>query len=240
LTPLIHEFNISPGVLPLFALVITIGAYLLGVAIQKRLQAAIANPVLIAIIILGIALRLFHISYAQYFSGAQFIHFLLGPATVALAVPLVRTLEHMRRSLRPMLAALAAGALAGIVSGYGFVRVCGGSQVVALSMVPKSLTTPIAIGVSQSIGGLPALAAVFAIAGGIIVAVGLDTVLGWLKINSHAVRGLAGGTAGSGIGASRVIPQDPVAAAFAAVAIGINGFISAVLAPLIVPLLKHW
>jgi putative effector of murein hydrolase len=240
LTPLIHEFNISPGVLPLFALVITIGAYLLGVAIQKRLQLAIANPVLIAIIILGIALRLFRISYAQYFSGAQFIHFLLGPATVALAVPLVRTLEHMRRSLRPMLAALAAGALVGIVSGYGLVRVCGGSQVVALSMVPKSLTTPIAIGVSQSIGGLPALSAVFAIAGGIIVAVGLDTVLGGLKINSHAVRGLAAGTAGSGIGASRVIPQDPVAAAFAAVAIGINGFISAVLAPLIVPLLKHW
>ena len=240
LIPLIRPLNISPGVLPLFALVITIGAYLLGIAVQRRVRVAIANPVLIAILIIGAILGVFHISYASYFSGAQFIHFLLGPATVALAVPLVRSLDTMRRSLWPMLAALVAGAIAGIVGGYGFVRLCGGSQAVALSMVPKSLTTPIAIGVADSIGGVPALAAVFAIAGGILVAVTLDTVLGWLKIDAQAVRGLAAGTAGSGIGASRVIPQDPVAAAFAAVAIGLNGVISAVLAPLLVPWLKHW
>jgi putative effector of murein hydrolase len=232
--------TISPGVVPLFAIVLTIGAYLLGVAIQKRLRNPLANPVLIAILIIGVTLRLLHLSYQAYFSGAQFIHFMLGPATVALAIPMVRALEHMRRGFWPMLAALCAGSVVGMVGGYGFVRLLGGSQAVALSMAPKSLTTPIAIAVSQSIGGVPSLSAVLAIIGGILVAVSIDHVLGWMKIHEPAARGLAAGTAGSGIGASRVIPQHTISAAFAGVAIGANGIITAVLAPLIVPLLKHW
>ena len=133
-----------------------------------------------------------------------------------------------------------AGSVLGMVSGYGLVRVCGGSQVIALSMLPKSLTTPIAIGVSQNIGGLPALSAVLAIAGGILVAVLLDPLLGLLRITAPAARGLAAGTAGSGIGASRVIPQHPTAAAYAGVAIGINGLLTALLAPAVASLLRRW
>ena len=234
------QLNISPGVLPLFALALTIGCYLLGVELQRRTRSPLANPVLIAIVLVGVTLRLLHLSYAIYFSGAQFIHFLLGPATVALAIPLVRSLERMRRSLWPMLAALLGGSLVSMLSGYGFVRLLGGSQLVALSMLPKSLTTPIAIAIVQNIGGNASLAAVLAIAGGILVAVTMDHVLGWMKLTDPAVRGLAAGAAGSGIGAARVIPQHPLSAAFAGVAIGANGFITAVLAPLIVPLLKHW
>lgn len=235
--PLIH---ISPAVLPLFAMALTIGAYLLGVQLQRSTRSPLANPVLVAIVLIGITLRLLHVSYATYFSGAQFIHFLLGPATVALAIPLVRSLEHIRRNLWPMLAALLGGSLAGMLSGYGLVRVLGGSQLVALSMLPKSLTTPIAIAIAQNIGGNPSLSAVLAIAGGILVAISINDVLGWLKITEPSARGLAAGTAGSGIGAARVIPQHSLSAAFAGVAIGANGCITAVLAPVIVPLLKHW
>ena len=232
--------SIPPSMVPLVALVITLGAYLLGVEVQKRLRTPVANPVLIAILLVGGCLRLLHLSYAAYFSGAQFIHFLLGPATVALAIPLVRSLETMRRSLLPMMTALGAGSVVGLVSGYGLVRLCGGSKVIALSMAPKSLTTPIAIGVSQRIGGNPSLTAVLAIVGGVLVAIGIDPILRWLRVTSPAAQGLAAGTAGSGIGAAQVIPQHPLAAAFAGVAIGINGLLTAVLAPLLVPWLKHW
>ena len=232
--------TLSPGVIPLFAIVLTLGAYLFGVEVQKRLSHPLANPVLIAIVIIGSMLRLLHLSYQDYFSGAQFIHFLLGPATVALAIPMVRALEHMRRSLWPMLAALFAGSIVGMVSGYSLVRIFGGNQTVALSMLPKSLTTPIALAVSQNIGGVPSLCAVLAIIGGILVAVGIDRTLDWVHIEEPSARGLAAGTAGSGIGASRVIPQHTLSAAFAGVAIGANGIITAVLAPLVASLLKHW
>ncbi len=232
--------TISPGVVPLFALVLTLGAYLLGVEVQKLVRNPLANPVLIAIVIIGITLHLTHLSYQAYFTGAQFIHFMLGPATVALAIPMVRALEHMRRGFWPMIAALCSGSFVGMVTGYGLVRLLGGSQTVALSMAPKSLTTPIAIAVSQSIGGIPSLSAVLAIIGGILVAVSIDPLLHRLKIREPAARGLAAGTAGSGIGASRVIPQHTISAAFAGVAIGANGIITALLAPILVPLLKRW
>lgn len=231
---------LSPGILPLFAIVLTLGAYLLGVEIQKRLRTPLANPVLIAIVIIGVTLRLLHLSYQDYFTGAQFIHFLLGPATVALAIPMVRALEHMRRGFWPMIFALLAGSLVGIVSGYGLVRLLGGSQTLALSMAPKSLTTPIAIAVSATIGGIPSLSAVFAILGGILVAMAIDPILHWFRIDEPSAKGLAAGTSGSGIGASRVIPQHTLSAAFAGVAIGANGILTAVLAPVLVPLLKHW
>lgn len=231
---------ISPELLPLFALTFTVGTYLLGVEIQKRAKHPLANPVLLAIVLIGITLHFAHISYADYFSGAQFIHFMLGPATVALAIPLVRSLEHMRRSLIPMLAALLAGSITGIVSGYLVVRVLGGDQIIALSMLPKSLTTPIAIGVSNRIGGVSSLTAVFAIAGGILAAICIDPVTKALKLHDPAARGLAAGASGSGIGASRVIPQHTLSAAFAGVAIGLNGLITAILAPIFVAWLRHF
>ena len=232
--------TLSPGIVPLFAIVLTLGAYLFGVEVQKRLPNPLANPVVIAIVIVGVTLHFLHLSYQDYFTGAQFIYFLLGPATVALAIPMVRALEHMRRGFWPMISALLAGSLIGLISGYAIVRLLGGSQAVALSMAPKSLTTPIAIAVSASIGGIPSLSAVLAILGGILVAVSIDPVLRWLKIDEPSAKGLAAGTAGSGLGASRVIPQHTLSAAFAGVAIGANGILTAVLAPILVPLLKHW
>jgi putative effector of murein hydrolase len=240
MTPITLPHTLSPGIVPLFAIVLTLGTYLFGVEVQKRLRNPLANPVLIAIVLIGVTLHLLHLSYQDYFTGAQFIHFLLGPATVALAIPMVRALEHIRRGLWPMLSALLAGSLVGLISGYGLVRLLGGSQAIALSMAPKSLTTPIAIAVSATIGGLPSLSAVLAILGGILVAISIDPILHLLKINEPSARGLAAGTAGSGIGASCVIPQHTLSAAFAGVAIGANGILTAVLAPLLMPLLKHW
>lgn len=227
-------------IFPLAMLALTLGTFLLGVEVQKRTGWAAANPTLIAIVLVGATLRVAHIDYTRYFAGAQFIHFLLGPATVALAIPLVRSIEHMRRGFAALTAALAAGSLVGMLSGYGLVRLCGGPQDVALSMMAKCLTTPIAMGVAEVIGGVPSLTAVLAIAGGILVAVSVDTVLRWMRVDAESAKGLAAGTAGSGIGASRVIPQGTVTAAFAGVGIGLNGVVTSVLAPWVSLLLKHW
>jgi putative effector of murein hydrolase len=224
---------------PLFLLTATIAFYLAGAWLQRRTRAAIANPTLIAIVLVGLMLWALHLPYAQYFANVQLLHFLLGPATVALAIPMVLSLEHLRRGLWPTLLALLCGCLTGAVSAYTLVRLCGGTQQLALSMLPKSLTTPIAMGVSDTIGGIPSLSAVFGITAGILVAVILPGVLKLLRVHHPAATGLAAGTAGSGIAAASVIPLGPVPAAFAGVAIGVNGLLTAALAPLIAKLLTH-
>jgi putative effector of murein hydrolase len=224
---------------PLFLLPLTILFYLVGVWLQRRTRSPLANPTLIGILLIGITLWLLHISYAQYFTSVQLLHFLLGPATVALAIPMVQSLEHLRRGLVPTLAALFAGALTGAVSAYGIVRLCGGSRLLALSMMPKSLTTPIAMGVADTIGGTASLTAVFAIVAGILTAIFLPMLLRALRVQHPAAIGLAAGTAGSGIAAASVIPLGPVPAAFAGIAIGVNGLMTALLAPLLVRLFEH-
>jgi putative effector of murein hydrolase len=224
---------------PLFLLTATIAFYLVGVRLQRRTRLAIANPTLIAIVLVGLFLWLTRMPYTQYFAGVQLLHFLLGPATVALAIPMVLSLEHLRRGLWPTLLALVAGSITGAVSAFLLVRLCGGTQQLALSMLPKSLTTPIAMGVSETIGGVPALSAVFGITAGILVAVILPGVLRLLRVDHPAATGLAAGTAGSGIAAASVIPLGPIPAAFAGVAIGVNGLLTATLAPLLVKLLAH-
>ncbi len=216
---------------PVFLLALTIGMFLLGAALQRRTGASLANPTLVAMVLIGLVLRLSGLSYARYFAGVQLLHFLLGPATVALAIPLVQSLEHLRRSLAPALAALLAGALTGAITAYFLVRLFGGDKTLALTMMPKSLTTPIALEVSQVVGGVPSLTAVFGITAGILTAVMLPSLVKWLRVEDPAAAGLAAGTAGSGIATARAIAMGPVPAAFAGIAIGINGLVTAVLAP---------
>lgn len=224
---------------PLFLLSLTIGAYLAGVWLNRRTGSSLANPTLVAIVIVGLVLRVIRVPYATYFSGAQLLHFLLGPATVALAIPLVRSLEHLRRGLLATSTALVAGSVTGAVSAYGIVRVCGGDQQLALTMLPKSLTTPIAIDVSQTIGGVPALTTVFAIAAGVLVAVTLPWLMKIFRIRNPAAVGLAAGMAGSGIATARMVPMGSLPLAFAGVAIGMNGLVTAALAPMLAQLLRH-
>lgn len=225
---------------PLFLITLTICAYLAGTALSRRTASSLANPTLIAILIVGLIMRVAGLSYFVYFNGVQMLHFLLGPATVALAIPLVRSLEHLRRGLLPTLAALLAGSLTGAASAYGTVRICGGDRLLALTMLPKSLTTPIAIDVSQTIGGLPSLTVVFAIAAGVLVAVTLPWLLKVFRIDDPAAAGLAAGTAGSGIATARVVPMGTLPVAFAGVAIGMNGLLTAAIAPVLVKVLHHF
>jgi putative effector of murein hydrolase len=220
---------------PLLWLTVTLAAYLIGRQVQHRCRGVpYASPVLIAIVIVAAVLLATGTPYATYFDGARFIHFLLGPATVALGVPLARNLHHIRRSLHGTALALLAGSATSIISGIAIVWLLGGSRTVALSMAPKAVTTPIAMAVSQDIGGLPTLTAAFAILGGIIAAVAGERLLQSLSIKDRRSHGLAAGVAGSGIAAAQVARRGELAAAFAALGIGFNGLITALLGPLLV------
>lgn len=219
---------------PLFGVPLTLLAYGAGSRIQRACGgSAFANPVLLAMAVIIGVLVATGTPYETFFSGARLIHLLLGPATVALAVPLVANLGHVRRHVPAVLLATLAGSVVSVVTGVLLVRLCGGSAAVAASMAPKAATTPIAMGVAAVSGGIPALTASLAILGGVLVACVGQPVLRLIHAADWRAYGLAAGTAGSGIAAAQVYTQDRRAAAFAGLAIGLNGLITALLVPLV-------
>jgi putative effector of murein hydrolase len=225
---------------PLLWLVITLGSYAIGQAVQRLCGgSAIVNPVLIAMLLVGTIVEVSGTSYKEYFSGAQFINFLLGPVTIALAVPLAKNVALVRANLHSIGLALFAGSLTSIVSGVAIVWALGGSRAVALSMLSKAVTTPIAMAVSQQVGGIPALTAALAILGGIVAAATGQQMLRRMRISDWRAHGLAAGVAGSGVAAAQVAPMHETAAAFAALGIGLNGLLTAILVPLLVHC-QHW
>ena len=222
---------------PGFGVALTIFSYMLGISIQKACRgASVVNPVLIAMLVVAGLLNITGISYQAYDESAQLITFLLGPATVALAVPLIKNVRHLGGRIFSIFLALTAGSLVSALSGIGLVAICGGSRAVAFSMAPKAVTTPIAINIAQTTGGIPSLSAVFAIGGGIVVAMSIKWLLDWTRITDTRVFGFAAGTAGSGIGAAHALSFSELAGAFAALAVGFNGLLT----PLIVPALEHF
>jgi putative effector of murein hydrolase len=192
--------------------------------------------VLVAILVVMAILAATGTSYRTYFAGAQFIHFLLGPATIALAIPLARHFALIRANLRSIGLALLTGSAGAIISGVAIVRICGGSHVVALSMAPKAATTPIAMAVSKQVGGMPELTASLAILGGITTAIVGQWMFKILAISDWRAQGLAAGVAGSGIAAAHVAARNETGAAFAAIGVGMNGLLTALLVPLFVAL----
>lgn len=219
---------------PLLWLTLTLVAFVIGRVAQRLCGGSpLVNPVLVAIAIMAVLLEATGTSYATYFSGAQFINFLLGPATVALAVPLALNIGHVRSSIREIGLALLAGSLTSTVTGALLVWLFGGARDVAMSMATRSVTTPIAIAVAQEVGGVPALTAALAIAGGIVAASVGQTVLRWLRISDWRAHGFAAGVAGSGVAAAQVAPLSGLAAAFAAIGIGLNGLLTAIVVPVL-------
>lgn len=223
---------------PLLWLTVTLAVYLAGQWLFQRSGGrALFNPVALAITLLVGILLATGTPYATYFQGAQFIHFLLGPATVALAIPLYLHWERVRRLLVPILAGLLAGSLTAILSAIGLDALLGASPRTLLSLAPKSVTTPVAMGIAEKIGGLPSLTAVLVILTGVIGAVAAPALLRGLRIHDDAIKGLAIGVAAHGIGTARAFQISTLAGAFAGLAIGLNALLTAVLVPLLARLL---
>jgi len=222
---------------PLLGLTLTLAAYLVALYLYRRCRYhPAANPVLIAIVIVVAILTLTRTSYKTYFEGAQFVHFMLGPATVALALPLYRQWRNFRRAALPLLLGLAAGSLTAIVSAVGLAWSLGASHQIMVSMAPKSATTPIAMAIAERFGGLPSLTAVMVICTGILGAVSAKFILNVLRIDNHAVRGFALGVASHGIGTARALQVSAEMGAFAGLGMGLNGVFTALVVPALLPL----
>ncbi len=222
---------------PLLWLAMTLLAY----AIADRLSLAakrhpLVNPVLIAVAALSAMLWASGTPYATYFEGAQFVHFLLGPATVALAIPLHRNWPVVRRAIVPILAALGAGSLTAVISAVGIAWAFGAPYELLASLAPKSVTAAIAMGISEGLGGNPSLTAALVITTGVLGAIMVTPMMNAMGLTDYRARGFAAGVASHGIGTARAFQVDPVAGTFAGIALGLNGLITA----LIVPALMAW
>ena len=223
---------------PLLWLTLTCGVYVLAFGLYERTgMQPFLNPVATSVLVLVSVLWLTDTGYEAYFEGAQFVHFLLGPAVVALAVPLYRNLAQVRRLLLPMLIALLAGSATAIVSALGFAALFGASRESLLSLLPKSVTTPVAMGIAERIGGLPSLTATLVILTGILGAMAARPLLNLIGEKDWRIRGFALGVASHGIGTARAFQVSSMAGTFAGIAMGLNAVLTAVLVPLVVSLL---
>ena len=223
---------------PLLWLTVTLVVYV----IADRASAAtnrhpLANPVLHSIWMLGVLLWLTGTPYRAYFEGAQFVHFMLGPAIVALAIPLWETRRQIARAFLPIIAALVAGAIVALTSAVAIAMAFGAPRDVLIAIAPKSVTAGVAMGVAESLGGDPALAAVLVILTGVLGAIIVTPLMNGLGLRDWRARGFAAGLASHGIGAARAFQVHPTAGAFAGVAMGLNALFTALIAPFLVRLL---
>jgi predicted murein hydrolase (TIGR00659 family) len=240
MTPKLADVWVYLSATPLLWLTVTLVVYQAAYWLYKRAGFhPLANPVAIAIAVLVTVLKLTGTPYQTYFAGAQFVHFLLGPATVALAIPLFAQLDKLRRAWLPILGGLVAGSLTAIVSAVGIAWALGASPVTLISIAPKSVTTPIAMGIAERLGGLPSLTAVLVVTTGIVGAVSAKYVLDALRIRDHSVRGFSVGVAAHGIGTARAFQVSEEAGAFAGLGMGLNGLATALIFPLLVWLLAR-
>ena len=223
---------------PLFGLTATLVVYVLAHAVYERTdRAPWANPVLWSVLVLAGALALTGIPYPTYFAGAQFIHFLLGPAVVALAWPLWQRRAELRRRAVALLVAALAGGVVAAGSALALGLLVGLPTEVLASLAPKSVTAPVAMGLAERLNGIPALAAVFAVLTGLTGAVLAKPLFDRLGIASMAVRGFALGTASHGLGAARAMQVHADAGAYAGLALGLQVLLASLLMPLVFALL---
>ena len=223
---------------PLLWLTITLIVYQLSALLHRRLNSpTLLNPIITSIVVLVTLLLITGTPYEVYFEGAQFVHFLLGPATVALAVPLYRYYKKLMQMFGPVSGALIIGSIIGTLSAVGIGWLFNLSQATLLSLAPKSITTPIAMGVAEQIGGLPSLTTVFVVLTGIIGALLGQKSLDLLRIRDYSVRGFTLGLSAHGPGTATAFQEDEEAGAFAGLAMGLNGAVTAILVPILVQLM---
>lgn len=222
----------------LFWLTLTLGVYAVADRISLLAQRnPLANPVLHSVWVIGTILVLTGTPYDTYFQGAYFIHFLLGPATVALALPLYENRDVVLRSLVPIVVALVVGSAATIGSVIACAYVFNLPQIMTISSLPKSTTSGVAMGISQSVGGDASLTAIIVVATGIAGAVMATPLLNLIRVEDRRARGFAVGLAAHGVGTARAFQVHPITGTFAGVAMSLNGLLTAVLVPIAVSIL---
>jgi predicted murein hydrolase (TIGR00659 family) len=225
---------------PLLWLTLTLVAYAAAEALHRRLRRSpVAHPVLLAVLMLLVVLGLGGTPYPTYFAGAQFVHFLLGPAIVALAVPLHRELREQRARALPLTVALVAGSAIAALTAISVARLLGASPTTTMSLAPKSVTAAVAMGIAEKIGGLPSLTAALVILAGILGAVGGTAILRLVGVRDPVSTGFALGVACHGIGTARAFELGERAGAFSGLGMGLNAVVTSLLLPVLVRMLGY-
>jgi predicted murein hydrolase (TIGR00659 family) len=217
---------------PLSGLTMTLIAYVLAHRLHLYAHASpLLHPVVTSVALLIGLLLLTDTPYQAYFEGGRYVHFLLGPATVGLAIPLYRQLPKVRKIWLPMSLALLAGVVIGALSSITIARLLGASAQTQLSLAPKSVTAPVAMGISEMIGGLPSLTAVLVVITGIIGAVLGTRLFALMRIRDDSVKGIAMGVTAHGIGTARAFQVSPEMGAFSGLAMALSSFTTAFVLP---------
>lgn len=223
---------------PLLGLTMTLMIYSLAYRLYRTGQySPFLNPVVTSVAALIIFLSITRTSYPAYFEGGQFVHFLLGPATVALAVPLYQQVAKLKTLWLSVIVAILTGSSVGALSAIFLARLLGASIQTQLSLAPKSVTTPVAMGISEQIGGLPSLTAALVVTTGVLGAVGGTTLLRLLRIKNDSIKGIALGVTAHGMGTARAFQVSSEMGAFSGLAMALSALSTAVVLPGLLDLL---
>jgi len=220
---------------PLFGILLTGLAWVAAVALRRRLRTPLANPVAVSVAAIILVLLASGVPYETYNEGGALVSFFLGPAVVAMAVPLYRRRQALRRHFQPLLAGVLTGSLTGIVTAAGTARLLGATADTVLSLAPKSVTTPIAIAIVENTGGIPSLTAAIVILPGMFGAMIGPEFLRAIRLRDPLVVGLAIGAAAHGIGTARAFEVDEYTGAMSSVGMILNGVVTALLLPYLAP-----
>lgn len=221
---------------PLFGILLSIIAFEIGVWINKKTRISLLNPMLIGIVLVIGFLLVCNVKYESYKLGGDYISFFLAPATVALAVPLYKQLDKLKANWLPILVGIFVGSVSSIISVIVLAKFAGISQNVLVSITPKSITIPMGIEVSRLLGGLPAITVASIMITGITGAIISPIVCKLCHITDPVAQGVATGTASHAVGTSRIMELGEVQGAMSSLSIGIAGIVTAITAPIIVPL----
>ena len=218
-------------------LALTFGVFYAAKSIQRRLGWILFNPILVAIAIIIVFLLVADIPFETYHEGAKMIEFWLKPAVVALGVPLYLQLSSIKRQFLPILASQMMGCIAGIVSVVVIAKIFGASDAVIMSLASKSVTTPIAMEVTQVLGGIPSLTAAIVVITGLIGAIIGFKTLSVGHVRNPMARGLSMGAASHALGTSAAIDRDQFVGAYASLGLTLNGILTALLTPAVIDLI---
>lgn len=220
----------------LFAVTLTIGFFWGAQLLQKQLRSVILNPILVTIVLIILVLKACNISYETYYAGGQYIEFLLKPAIVALGVPLYQQIEQIRKQAFPILACQLIGCITGAVSAFLIAQYLGATLDVAISLAPKSATTPIAMEVASLTGGIPSLTAIIVIVTGILGAIFGLKFLNLVGVKSPIAQGLALGAAAHAVGTAHAMNKNIKLGIYSSLGLIVNGTLTGVLTPYILHL----
>lgn len=224
----------------LFVLAFTFLVYFVAQKIQKKTRIIILNPILVSIVIIVAVLSVFNIDYDTFHNGSRMIEFFLKPAVVALGVPLYLQLEKIKKQAIPILVSQLAGCIVGVVSVVLIAKLMGASKEVIFSLAPKSVTTPIAIEISKSIGGIPPLTASVVIVVGIFGAIFGYGIMKLTRVKNPIAQGLSMGTAAHAVGTSKSMEISSAFGAMSSIGLIVNGIFTAILTPYILKVLSLW